>query len=178
MQIKEKHVILEIVQDDITNLKVDCIVNAANTELQLGLGVAGAIRTKGGPSIQKECNKIIKHQQVSVGEAVITNGGKLKASYIIHAVGPLGSNPHRKNLLQNAIKNSLILADSKRLSSIAIPAISTGIFGYPMDEAADVIITACKEFSTRGTYLKHIIICLYDEFAFNTFREILKKLDD
>ena len=177
MEKKINNIILELVQGDITNLEVDAIVNAANTQLQLGLGVAGAIRKKGGPTIQKECDSLRKHHKLSVGEAIATNAGNLKANFVIHAVGPLGSDSNRKTLLRNAIFNSLILANTKNLSTIAFPAISTGIFGYPIQEAATVIIESCKEFSTEKSSLGKIIICLYDDTTYTIFASTIKNLE-
>ncbi len=126
MQVKINKTFLELTQGDITDQTTDAIVNAANTALQLGGGVAGAIRRKGGPKIQEECNKI---GGTYVGGAVITTGGNLKAKYVIHAVGPIHGDEHEDAKLKDATLNSLILADKKNLKSIAFPAISTGIFG-------------------------------------------------
>ena len=122
---------LILVQGDLTELAVDAIVNAANSGLQLGGGVAGAIRTKGGPSIQEECNRI---GPIRVGEAVVTGGGNLKASYVIHAVGPVYGEGDEDEKLRNATLNSLKRATEKGMKSIAFPAISTGIFGFPKRE--------------------------------------------
>ncbi|MGC9194873.1 MAG: macro domain-containing protein [Syntrophobacteraceae bacterium] len=115
---------LLLLQGDITEQAVDAIVNAANSHLQLGGGVAGAIRTRGGPSIQEECNRI---GPIGVGEAAVTGGGSLKASYVIHAVGPVNGEGDEEQKLRNAILNSLESATQKAVGSIAFPAISTGI---------------------------------------------------
>jgi O-acetyl-ADP-ribose deacetylase (regulator of RNase III) len=126
MRIKINYTFLELTKGDITDQTTDAIVNAANTALQLGGGVAGAIRRKGGPKIQEECNRI---GGTHVGGAVITTGGNLKAKYVIHAVGPIHGEKNEDGKLKDATLNSLILADQKNLKSIAFPAISTGIFG-------------------------------------------------
>ena len=130
MRVKVNKTILELTKGDIAELKTNAIVNAANTSLQLGGGVAGAIRRKGGPRIQIECNEI---GGTHVGGAVMTTGGKLKAKYVIHAVGPRFGEEHEDEKLKSATLNSLILADKKKLKSIAFPAISTGIFGFPKE---------------------------------------------
>ncbi|MDH5390731.1 MAG: macro domain-containing protein, partial [Candidatus Bathyarchaeota archaeon] len=138
MKIKINKTILELTKGDITDLDTDAIVNAANTALQLGGGVAGAIRRKGGPRIQEECNKV---GGTHVGGAVITTGGNLKAKYVIHAVGPRHGEEHEDEKLKDATLNSLILADKNNLKSIAFPAVSTGIFGFPKDRCATMMLS-------------------------------------
>jgi O-acetyl-ADP-ribose deacetylase (regulator of RNase III) len=147
---------------DITELTTDAIVNPANSMLKLGGGVAGAIARKGGPSIQDECNKI---GYCPVGGAVITTGGNLKAKYVIHAVGPrYNIDKPSDQLLYDAVKSALKLAEENKLTSIALPAISTGIFGYPKEEAARIIIKAIYDFvDSCPLYLKDIMVCLFDE---------------
>lgn len=166
---------IEIVKGDITELDVECIVNPANSNLIFGGGVAGAIRQKGGDSIQEECNKI---GDCEVGKAVITSGGNLKSKYVIHAVGPLyGMNIYPARLLSDAVTNSLLLANSKGIKSIALPAISTGIFGYPMDEAASVILKAVLKFSKKKNLsIKKCYICLYTDNDFKIFKNEYDKL--
>jgi O-acetyl-ADP-ribose deacetylase (regulator of RNase III) len=150
---------LVLVQGDLTELEVDAIVNAANAHLQLGGGVAGAIRTKGGPSIQEECNRI---GPIRVGEAVVTGGGKLKAGYVIHAVGPVYGEGDEDEKLRNATLNSLERATEKGLKSMAFPAISTGIFGFPKDRCADIMLKAVSEFlADRETSLEKVVLCLW-----------------
>jgi len=131
MRIKINNTFLELTQGDITDQTTDAIVNAANAALQMGGGVAGAIRRRGGPAIQEECNRI---GGTYVGGAVITTGGNLAAKYVIHAVGPRQGDEHADAKLKDATLNSLLLADKNRLKSIAFPAISTGIFGFPKDQ--------------------------------------------
>lgn len=124
---------ISLVEGDITEQDTDAIVNAANAQLVLGAGVAGAIRRKGGPQIQLECDQI---GGTPVGTAVITSGGLLKARYVIHAVGPQMGEGSEDAKLKGATLSSLKLADEKGLRSLAFPAISTGIFGFPIDRCA------------------------------------------
>ena len=164
---------LRLVEGDITEQDTDAIVNAANQHLQLGAGVAGAIRRKGGPAIQEECNRI---GYCPVGSAVITGGGNLKARYVIHAVGPLGSDPDADRLLASATRASLALADEHHLSSIAFPAISTGVFGYPMDRCATVMLpTAIEYLRDAAASLELVVFCLYGQAAYKVFEAELQR---
>ena len=162
---------IKLVQGDITELTTDVIVNAANSQLILGGGVAGAIRRKGGPIIQKECNKI---GGTFVGGAVITSGGNLKAKYVIHAVGPRMGEGNEDQKLKNATINSLKLMDKHGLKTIAFPAISTGIFGYPIDRCARIMISSVKEYMSAHTSIEKVIFCLYTDSDFKIFEEELK----
>jgi len=162
---------IKLVQGDITELSTDAIVNAANAQLILGGGVAGAIRRKGGPSIQEECNKI---GGSIVGGAVITTGGDLKAKYVIHAVGPRMGEGNEDEKLKNATLNSLKLMDEHSLKTIAFPAISTGIFGYPIDRCAKIMISNAKEYLTSETQIEDVIFCLYSASDFSVFEDELK----
>jgi len=164
---------LELVQGDITDLDTEAVVNAANCRLQMGGGVAGAIRRKGGPSIQEECNRI---GGTHVGGAVITAGGNLKARYVIHAVGPRMGEGEEDEKLRRATINSLKLADERGISSIAFPAISTGIFGYPLDRCATVTLATTLEYLRRGTGLKRVVFCLYEPRALEVFAKELQRL--
>ncbi len=164
---------IELVQGDITESDTDAIVNAANSQLVLGAGVAGAIRSKGGPSIQEECNAI---GHCHVGGAVITGGGKLKARHIIHAVGPRQGEGDEEAKLKNATLNSLKVADQNNLKSITFPAISTGIFGFPLDACARIMLTTTKEYLTGATKIERVIFALFDEKSLKTFEAQLKKL--
>ena len=149
-------------------------MNAANAQLILGGGVAGAIRRKGGPSIQKECNKI---GGTYVGGAVITTAGLLPAKYVIHAVGPQMGEGDEDNKLHNATTNSLKVADENKLRSIAFPAISTGIFGFPMDRCAAIMLTAAFDYlSTQLTGLQHVVFCLFDKTALQTFESAAARI--
>ncbi|MCL5406473.1 MAG: macro domain-containing protein [Deltaproteobacteria bacterium] len=162
---------LVLVLGDITELAVEAIVNAANSGLQLGGGVAGAIRTKGGPSIQQECNRI---GPIRVGEAVLTGGGSLKASYVIHAVGPVYGEGNEDEKLRNATLGSLERATEKGIKSIAFPAISTGIFGFPKDRCARIMLKAVSEFlAGRETSLEKVIFCLWSGADLDLFEKTL-----
>ncbi len=168
---------IELVKGDITDLAVDAIVNPANSHLVLGAGVAGAIARKGGPSVQTECDQI---GHCDVGSAVITGGGKLPAKHVIHAVGPRmgeGSEPAK---LESATRSGLQLADRQGLTSVALPAISTGVFGYPLADCAQIMLRTIREFAAAGpTSLKRIVMCLYDDRAFEVFsRTLQNQLDE
>ncbi|MFQ6095627.1 MAG: macro domain-containing protein [Candidatus Bathyarchaeia archaeon] len=174
MKVKIERTVLELVKGDITNLSVDCIVNTANSQLRLGGGVAGAIRRKGGPKIQEECNKIIsKRGSIPTGGVVITSGGNLKAKYVIHAVGPVLGEGDEDSKLRDATINSLKLADEHKITSIAFPAISTGYFGLPKKRCAGVMLPAAISYIEGGTRIERIIFCLYDQETFDIFRKTL-----
>lgn len=163
---------LELVEGDITDLSVDAIVNAANEDLQLGSGVAGAIRQKGGPSIQEECNRI---GHTPVGTAVMTGAGHLKARQVIHAVGPRMGMGDEDKKLAAAVRAALALADRRGLKSIALPAISTGVFGFPMQRASRIMLVEIHRFLQGGTKLERVVICLHGEEAFGLFKKELRK---
>ncbi|MHA1370850.1 MAG: macro domain-containing protein [Promethearchaeota archaeon] len=165
---------IELVQGDITELDRDVIVNAANAQLIMGGGVAGAIRRKGGPSIQEECNKI---GGTFVGGAVITGAGNLKARHVIHAVGPIMGEGNEREKLRNATLNSLRLMDEHNLKTIAFPAISTGIFGYPVKDCAEIMIGAVIDYFKENpdTSIEKVTFCLYDSKTFKTFEDELGK---
>jgi O-acetyl-ADP-ribose deacetylase (regulator of RNase III) len=160
-------------QGDITDLEVDAIVNAANADLVLGSGVAGAIKKKGGASIQEECNRI---GRTYVGGAVLTGAGNLAAKFVIHAVGPRMGEGEEEIKLRNATMNSLLLAEEYRMESIAFPAISTGIFGYPVDACAQIMLKVSTEFIKRSDKIKHIIFALWDESTYSVFLSEIEKL--
>lgn len=165
--------VLELVEGDITDQNTDAIVNAANQHLQLGSGVAGAIRKKGGPSIQRECDDI---RHCDVGDAVITGGGNLKARHVIHAVGPFGSDPDANALLRSATEASLRVGEANALRSIAFPAISTGVFGFPIDRCAEIMLGAALHHLQRNdTKLQRIVFCLYGQSAYEVFTQELEK---
>lgn len=158
---------------DITEFEVDAIVNAANNELVLGSGVAGAIRTKGGPRIQEECERI---GSIRLGEAAVTPAGNLKAYYVIHAASmQMGGNPTAESL-RNATRNSLLRAEEKGFKTIAFPAIGTGVAGFPMEECANVMISEMLEHLKSRSSLEKIYFVLYDDAALKTFEETYKKL--
>lgn len=133
--------VFKVVHGDITQEETDAIVNAANSLLKHGGGVAGAIVRKGGDVIQRESDRIVKEKgPVPVGSAVYTGGGKLKTKFVIHAVGPIWGEGDEERKLRSAVRSALKVADSLNLSSVSIPAISTGIFGYPKKEGVKVIV--------------------------------------
>src|SRR5688572_19885039 len=170
LTIKMRETDLQLLEGDITDLEVDAIVNAANEQLQLGTGVAGAIRKKGGPSIQEECNRI---GGTPVGTAVMTGAGNLKAKQVIHAVGPVMGVGDEDKKLASAVRAALALADRRGMKSIALPAISTGNFGFPIDRAARIMLTEVHRFLQGGTKLERVVIALHGEEAFNVFKREL-----
>ncbi len=170
---KIKDTDLLLIEGDITEQNVDAIVNAANAQLTLGSGVAGAIREKGGNSIQEECDRL---GGTYVGGAVLTGGGDLKARHVIHAVGPRMGEGDENTKLRNATMNSLLLAEEHDLKSIAIPAISTGVFGFPMDRCADIMLTIVVEFLKRPTKLEKVVFCLRGQEAYQIFKDRLEKI--
>lgn len=163
---------IEIRQGDITEMTTRAIVNAANAQLVLGAGVAGAIRTKGGPAIQEECDRI---GGTHVGGAVVTGGGDLKADYVIHAVGPRMGEGDEDEKLKNATLNSLKRADENNIESIAFPAISTGIFGFPIERAAEIMLDAVKDYVDGDTNIERIAFCLFGQEAFDVFSDEFNK---
>ena len=164
--------LLELVEADITELDVDAIVNAANEDLKMGGGVAGAIRKKGGSSIQKECNRI---GHIAVGTAVLTGAGELPFKHVIHAVGPRMGEGDEDRKLASAVRSALALTDRHGLRSLAIPAISTGTFGYPLDRCARITLTEIHRYLQGGTKLERVVVCLYDEKAYKTFIRELRR---
>lgn len=175
MEILIKHTALQLRAGDLTEMKVDAIVNAANSALQLGGGVAGAIRRKGGPRIQQECDRI---GGTPVGTAVLTSGGNLPAKHVIHAVGPRMGEGDEDRKLREATRHALALADQHRLQSIAFPAISTGIFGYPLERCAQVMLSTAREYLQGETGLQQVVFCLWGEEAFAVFETVLQQIKD
>lgn len=158
---------LRIVEGNIVVLNVDAIVNAANKSLILGGGVAGAIRNFGGPSIQEECNAI---GPIEVGEAVLTGAGNLNTDYVIHAVGPVYGEGDEDIKLVKATLNSLKIAKKKNIRSIALPAISTGIFHFPIKRCAEIMIKVAMDFLRENETPQEIVLCLYGERAYTIFQ--------
>ncbi len=161
---------IDLIEGDITELTVDGIVNPANAQLILGGGVAGAIKNKGGVSIQQECDII---GPISVGQAVITTAGNLKAKHVIHAVGPMAGEGNEDNKLKNATYNSLRLAEEHKLQSLAFPAISTGIFGYPVDQCAKIMIQTTVDYLKSKDIELNVTFCLFDYSSFDVFEQEL-----
>ena len=172
MKVRINDVVLECVQGDIVAQEgFDAIVNAANAWLRSGGGVAGAIHRKAGPGLEEECRPLAP---IETGEAVITGGHNLPNPYVIHVLGPVYSvekNPAEK--LAACYRNALKLADEKGLKSIAFPAISTGIFGYPMEEAARVAFGTVLEVIPQLKSVKHIRFVLYSERDFKIHEQVL-----
>jgi len=162
--------VLELVDGDITEMDTDAIVNAANAQLVLGGGVAGAIRRKGGPQIQAECNKI---GGTFVGGAVITTAGKLKAKHVIHAVGPRMGEGDEDRKLKNATLNSLKVADQNNLESLSFPAISAGIFGFPIARCAEIMLETTIHYLKGQTGLKRVVFCLFGRDSYEVFEKRL-----
>ena len=154
MKIRIGGAALELLQGDITDLAVDAIVNPANRALQLGGGVAGAIARRGGPAVQEECDRI---GPIAVGAAAITTGGSLPARHVIHAVGPRFGEPDDARNLAEATRSALRVADEHGLRSIALPAISTGIFGYPRRAAAEVAVATTRAANPAGIELVRFV---------------------
>jgi len=178
--LKERHLpagqILQIVQGDITTEDVDAIVNAANEHLQHGGGVAWAISKRGGAAIQKESNKWVRTKgPVSHAHPVWTSGGLLPAKYVIHAVGPVWGDGDEDAKLAAAVSGSLRVADELGLESIAFPAISTGIFGFPKERAAKIMLDSIREYFSKGlSTLKTVRLVMFDNETTEIFLKALE----
>lgn len=171
---------LRIIQGDITQQDTDAIVNAANSSLMGGGGVDGAIHRAGGPVILEECQQIVARQgRLPAGKAVITSGGKLRARYVIHTVGPVwyGGSRGEPELLASAYEESLKLAAENHLGSISFPSISTGAYGYPVAQASRVAIEAVSQFLLKqSTSLREVVFVLFDPLTFKTYSETLSEV--
>jgi len=180
MQKKIHETNVSLLRGDITRQEVDAIVNAANSALRGGGGVDGAIHRAGGPSIMEECNRIRQMEGgCQPGNAVITGGGNLKAQYVIHAVGPMyrDGEANEAGVLRQAYLSCLRIANEYELASIAFPSISTGAYGFPVEEAAQIALAAVSEICSKPTSLKDVHFVLFDEFTFDAFVEALNQLD-
>ncbi|RJP55045.1 MAG: O-acetyl-ADP-ribose deacetylase [Deltaproteobacteria bacterium] len=164
---------VSLVEGDITREETDAIVNAANSRLAGGGGVDGAIHRAGGPAIMEECRKI---GGCPTGEAVITTGGNLDAKYVIHTVGPIyrGGGRNEAELLASAYRESLKLASSKGLTSIAFPSISTGAYGYPLAEAANIALKTVIDYLKTNTDIKLVRFVLFGKQAYEEYEKALK----
>lgn len=172
---------IRLVQADITDMSTDAIVNAANSSLMGGGGVDGAIHRKGGSKILEECKRIRETEWpdgLSTGKAVITTGGNLRAKHVIHTVGPVwrGGGYDEPELLAECYINSLRLAVSSRLKTIAFPSISTGAYGYPVEKASRVALRAVKEFLTVEDNLDTVVFVLFTKDDLETYREAAKQV--
>lgn len=176
METKIHSSIVELCRGDITLQKVDAIVNAANSQLAGGGGVDGAIHAAGGPAIMQECKKI---GGCATGEAVITTGGKLAARYVIHTVGPVYRNgsSDEARLLKNAYANSLKLAEAKGVKTIAFPSISTGVYGYPVEEASRIAASAVVEHFQSGTKIERVVFVLFSAYDFDVYTKTIKEIN-
>ena len=175
MKVKIHQSELELVEGDITRQETEAIVNAANTTLLGGGGVDGAIHRAGGPQILEECKKI---GGCSTGEARITTGGRLKAKYVIHTVGPVYKDGvHREpELLASAYRNSLELASQREIKTVAFPSISTGAYGYPIEEAARVALTTVRDYLKSHLQIQLVRFVLFGQKAYQVYEEALQEL--
>jgi O-acetyl-ADP-ribose deacetylase (regulator of RNase III) len=160
-------------QGDLTEMAVDAIVNAANNDLQLGGGVAGAIRRKGGEAVQRECDEI---SSIPVGGAAITTGGRLKARHVIHAASMQLGGRTTAHALSSSTAHSLRIAQERGLKSIAFPAVGTGIAGFPMRECAEIMLGEVAEHLKRGTTLEKVYFVLFDEPAREVFEHVWSEM--
>ena len=163
---------MDLIKGDITTLDVDCIVNAANEDLMPGGGVCGAIHQAAGKELALECKRI---GHCGVGEARITSGYDLKAKHVIHTVGPIwhGGNDGENQYLFNCYKKTLLLSTHHGIESIAFPNISTGIFGYPKELAAETAIAAVKQHQISGRKIREVIFCCFDDENFELYKRLL-----
>lgn len=171
---------LSVILGDITKQDTEAIVNAANPSLMGGGGVDGAIHRAGGPAIRKECQQIVARQdRLPTGQAVITEGGNLKAKYVVHTVGPVwhGGDKGEAALLASAYRESLKVATKYKLSSISFPSISTGVFGYPLTEAALIAVTTVASLlREEATSLKKVVFVLFSPQAYESYSLALTEL--
>jgi O-acetyl-ADP-ribose deacetylase (regulator of RNase III) len=164
---------IEILQGDLTEMDTDAIVNAANNDLQLGGGVAGAIRRKGGPLIQRQCNTI---GTIPVGGAAITTGGDLKARHVIHAASMQLGGATTATALQSSTAHSLRIASQNNLKTIAFPAVGTGIAGFPLKDCAEIMLGEVARHFEGPTSLEKIYFVLYDEEALGVFQRAFAEM--
>jgi O-acetyl-ADP-ribose deacetylase (regulator of RNase III) len=166
----EDKIVIE--RGDLTEAEVDAIVNAANNDLQLGGGVAGAIRRQGGPAIQEECDRI---GPIAIGEAAVTTAGKLKARFVIHAASMQLGGRTTAESLRASTRNSLARAAEKGLKSIAFPAVGTGIAGFPMRHCAEIMLDETMRHLAAKTTLEQVRFVLFDVAARDTFEKVWRE---
>ncbi len=181
MEFKVGTAILQLIKGDITDVETDALVNTANSSLMGGGGVDGAIHRKGGPKILEECKRIRATEWpdgLPTGKAIITSGGNLKAKYVIHTVGPvwLGGFHVESELLKQAYRNSLKLVVAKGLKTVAFPSISTGGYGYPIEEASKTAIKTVKDFLEKEDRITKVVFVLFSESAFEIYLKTAKSL--
>jgi O-acetyl-ADP-ribose deacetylase len=162
-----------IQQGDITDMDVDAIVNAANNDLILGGGVAGAIRRKGGDEIQRECAEI---GTIPVGYAAITGGGKLKARHVIHAASMQLGGATSANALRQSVAHALRIADEHGIKTMAFPAVGTGIAGFPLKECAEIMLGETAKHLAGDSKLESVFFVLFDDSACDIFQRVWKKI--
>lgn len=170
---------ITILKGDITKLETDAIVNAANSSLMGGGGVDGAIHRAGGPQILKECKEIVKRQgECKTGDAVITSAGNMKAKYVIHTVGPVwrGGKDWEEELLANAYRNSLQRAVAHQCKTVAFPNISTGVYGFPKQQAAEIALQTVDRFIKQDHVLKEVIFVCFDAENLQLYQQYKAKL--
>ena len=168
---------IELIEGDITELDIDAIVNAANSQLVHGGGLARVIVRKGGTIIQEESDTwVLARGEIPVGSVAITSGGQLSARYVIHAVGPRMGEGGEDDKLMMATLSSLEIADRHGLKSIAFPAISTGIFGYPIERCARIMLSTVVEYIREETGLERVVFCLFGKEAFDVFKKAFNEL--
>lgn len=170
---------LILTQGDITRQTTEAIVNAANSSLMGGGGVDGAIHRAGGPAILEACKEIVSKQgKLPAGKAVITTGGNLKAKYVVHTVGPVWQGGHRgePDLLASAYRESLKLAVANNVQSISFPSISTGAYGYPVEQAAEVALQTVVDFLHQEMPLNEVVFVLFDAGTHRVYDNTLKRL--
>jgi O-acetyl-ADP-ribose deacetylase (regulator of RNase III) len=165
--------IIRIIKGDISEISAHAIVNAANNQLWMGSGVAGALKRRGGKEIEEEA---VKLGPIPVGEAVATKAGRLNAIYVIHAAGMGADLKTDASKIENATRNSLKRAEELGIESIAFPSIGTGVGGFSPKAAADIMLNVAKIHAEGETQLKEVIFVLYGDEAFLTFEEVLKKI--
>jgi O-acetyl-ADP-ribose deacetylase (regulator of RNase III) len=175
MEFEYKGKVIETVKGDITRVRADAIVNAANEGLRGGGGVDGAIHRAGGPAIMEECRKI---GRCPTGDAVVTTAGELPAAYVIHTVGPVwrGGGKNEKELLRSAYEKSLARAEGKGLKSIAFPSVSTGVYGYPIEKAGEVAVETVLDHLERGSSLEKVIFVLFGAGDHEVYEKTVRKL--
>jgi O-acetyl-ADP-ribose deacetylase (regulator of RNase III) len=175
MQLKIGSAVLELVEGDITQQDTEALVNAANEHLRVGGGVDGAINRAGGPRIQEEARKI---GHCPTGQAVVTTGGNLKARFVIHTVGPIYRDGlHGEHeLLASAYRESLKAASARGIKSLAFPSLSTGVYGYPVPDAARVALTTVKDYLAAHPEIELVRFVLFGRPAFTAFTEALQEI--
>lgn len=167
---------IEVIREDITQLEVDAIVNAANQQLKGGGGVDGAIHGAGGPEILKECQEWVQENgKLPTGEAIITTAGDMPANHVIHTVGPVwnGGDHNEEKLLADAYRNSLQLASEYDLASIAFPNISTGVYGFPKDRAAKIAVKTVEQELKNRPVIESVYFVCFDEENAGIYEELV-----